>query len=329
MQAETIAVVAYDRINPFNLGVPCGVFGEDRTLGGLPRFKVLVCAGEPGILTTSAGFTIATSCGLKDFRRADTVIVPSWRDPEDDPPQALLDALCRAHERGTRIVSLCVGSYVLAAAGLLEGRPATTHWYWAQRFAARYPNVRLNPQVLYVDDGDIVTSAGTAAGIDCCLHLIRSKYGVKAANVVARRLVVQPHRQGGQAQYIEQPVPGSAKDERIGVLLEWLNRNLRAAHTLDSLARRVSMTRRTFTRRFRRATGTTLGKWLLAQQLALAQRLLESGDRSIDTIAYAAGFGSATSLRQHFTRALQVSPSNYRKAFRGRPTRGGRDGEIR
>jgi len=316
MRSNTVAVIAFDGVSLFHLSVPCLVFGADGIGAGVPRFKLLVCAAERGALRTSAGFTMRAPHGLSRIAQAATVIVPSWRDAAERPPQALLDALCAAHRRGARIVGLCLGAFVLAEAGLLDGRPATTHWHWAEQFAARYPQVRLNRDVLYVDDGEVLTSAGTAAGIDCCLHLLRRDHGAEAANAVARRMVVPPHRQGSQAQYIEQPVPDSAQDDRLSGVLQWAGGRLDQPHSLDALAQRALMSRRTFTRRFRRLTGTTVGQWLLAQRLSLAQRLLETTDQPIERIAAAAGFGSAVSLRQHFGEAFKVSPSSHRREFR-------------
>ena len=244
------------------------------------------------------------------------MIVPSWRDTAEPAPPAMIKALRAAHARGARIVGLCVGAFVLAEAGLLDGRPATTHWAWADEFARRYPRVQLNRDVLYVDDGDVVTSAGTAAAIDCCLHLLRQQHGAELANRVARRMVVAPHRQGGQAQYIEQPLPKSARGDRLGAVLEWALQHLDQRLSLDQLAERAAMSRRTFTRRFREATGTTVVQWLLNQRIAHAQRLLERGEQPIEAIAEQAGFGSAMSLRQHFAAALGTSPSAYRRQFR-------------
>jgi transcriptional regulator GlxA family with amidase domain len=229
----------------------------------------------------------------------------------------LLDALRAAHARGTQLVGLCLGAFVLAAAGILDDRPASTHWAWADDFAGRYPRVRLDRDVLYVDDGNVLTSAGTAAGLDCCLHVLRKMCGAEVANFVARRLVVSPHRQGGQAQYIQQPLPPDVREDRLSGLLDWVCGNLDAPHTLDSLAARALMSRRTFTRRFRLATGTTVGAWLLAQRLTRAQQLLESSDQSVEAIAGIAGFGSAASLRQHFAEAFRTSPSAWRREFRG------------
>ena len=316
MQPHRVAVLAFDRISPFHLSVPCLVFGE--SLPGECNYQLVVCAAEPGRLTTTAGFELNVEQGLEALLDAQTIIVPSWHNPDQRPPQALLDALVAAHERGAHLVGLCLGAFVLAEAGLLDGRLATTHWAWARVFAERFPAVRLDADVLYVDDGNLLTSAGTAAGIDCCLHLLRQHCGAKVANKVARRLVVPPHRQGGQAQFIEQPLPATARDDRLSDLLDWVRANLDQPHSLDSLADKVLMSRRSFTRHFRQLTGTTVGDWLLAERLALSQRLLESTDQPIDSIAELAGFGSPVSLRHHFGRSFAVSPSSYRQSFRGR-----------
>jgi transcriptional regulator GlxA family with amidase domain len=312
-----VAVIAFDGISPFHLSVPCVVFGENRNDGGVPLFDFRVCAAEPGALSTTAGFSINATHGLEALDDAHTIIVPTWRDPDETPPAALLDALRRAHSRGAQLVGLCLGAFVLAAARILDGRPASTHWAWADDFARRFPRVRLDPDVLYIDDGNVLTSAGTAAGLDCCLHVLRRLCGAQAANYVARRLVVAPHRQGGQAQYIQQPVPPNLRGDRLSGLLDWVAANLDAPHTLDTLAERALMSRRTFTRRFRLATGTTVGAWLLAQRLARAQQLLEGSDQSVEAIAGIAGFGSTASLRQHFQEAFRTSPSAWRREFRG------------
>lgn len=317
MRENTVAVIAFNGISPFHLSVPCAVFGEDRTGACVPGFELLVCAAEQGKLQTSAGFTIETRYGLKDLPRAATIIVPSWRNPAELPPQPLLNALRKAHQRGAQIVGLCLGSFVLAAAGLLDDRPATTHWFWADELAARYPLIRVDSNVLYVDDGNIITSAGTAAAIDCCLHMLRQRYGARVANQVARRMVVSPHRQGGQAQYIQQPVRDVSTIDHFAKVLDWTRRNLDKPHSLDTLAERALMTRRTFTRRFRQVMGVTVGEWLLSQRLGLAQQLLETTAKPIDSVAEKAGFGSPASLRQHFNRTFKISPSNYRRQFRG------------
>ncbi|MET3179868.1 helix-turn-helix domain-containing protein [Variovorax gossypii] len=313
--AETVAVVAFDGISPFHLSVPCMVFGEDRTETGEPRFRVKVCAPEPGELRTNAGFALVVPHGLEAIRRAQIVVVPSWRDDCSAAPPELIRALQAAHRRGAIVMGLCLGAFVLAEAGLLDGRPATTHWKLAPIFAKQYPKVKLQPEVLYVDDGSVLTSAGTAAGIDCCLHLLRVRHGAETANRAARRMVVAPHRQGGQAQYIEQPVPAAAERDRLAPLLEWLGRHLDTPHELDDLARRALMSRRNFTRRFRESTGTTVGQWMQNQRLALAQRLLETTDHPVERVATGAGFGSAVSLRKHFVSAFKLSPTAYRQQF--------------
>jgi transcriptional regulator GlxA family with amidase domain len=312
MSAHRIAVVAFDQITPFHLSVPCLVFGDLAEL-----YELRVCAADAGRLSTTAGFAVQVEHGLETLAWAQTVIVPSWHDPEERPPQALLDALVAAHARDARLVGLCLGAYVLAEAGLLDGLRATTHWAWAKDFAERYPRVTVDADVLYLDDGGVLTSAGTAAGIDCCLHLLRQQHGAELANRVARRLVVPPHRQGGQAQFIEQPLPATSRDDRLAGLLDWVRAHLELPHTLDSLAERALMSRRTFTRHFRQLTGMTVGDWLLAERLALGQRLLESTEQSVEVIATLAGFGSPVSLRHHFGRAFGVSPSAWRQTFRG------------
>jgi len=315
LPTTVVAVVAFDGISPFHLSVPCLVFGEDRSAIGVPPFRLLVCATHVGRLRTSAGFDIDVAHDLGALRRARIVVVPSWRDTSERPPTELLDALRRAHRRGAQIVGLCLGAFVLAEAGLLDGRDATTHWNYADAFAARYPAVRLDPDVLYVDHGDVLTSAGTAASLDCCLHLLRQRCGAEVANRVARRLVVAPHRDGGQAQFIEQPLPAAQRGDNLQALLGWVIQHLDEAHSVDSLASRVAMSRRTFTRRFRQATGTTLLQWLLNQRLARARRLLETTDRAVEWVALEAGFGSAVSLRQHFAASLGTSPTRYRARF--------------
>lgn len=317
MHENSVAIVAFRGINPFHLSVPCAVFADDQTCGDGPRFRVKVCAAEQGQLDTAAGFRIETRHTLKSLGKASIIIVPSWRDPTELPPKALLDALKSAHRRGALVVGLCLGTFVLAAAGLLDQRPATTHWFWAAELAKRYPQIRVDPDVLYIDDGDIITSAGTAAAIDCCLHILRIRYGTQLSNQVARRMVVPPHRQGGQRQYIQHPVRKTDGTNHFAILLEWVSQNLDQPHSLDTLAERALMSRRTFTRRFRQATGSTVGEWLLHQRLSLAQQLLETTDHSIDVVATLAGFGSADSLRQRFQSAFNTSPSGYRRTFRG------------
>jgi transcriptional regulator GlxA family with amidase domain len=313
---HTVAVIAFEGISPFHLSVPCMVFGDDLARLGAPHYRLLICGEKAGLIATMSGFDIDVRHDLSALVEADTVIVPAWRDPDERPPEALLQALRQAHLRGARVVGLCLGAFVLAEAGLLDGRAASTHWVWAEDFARKYPRVKLDQKVLYVDDGDILTSAGTAAAIDCCLHLLRRDHGADVANRIARRMVVAPHRNGGQAQYIEQPLPASGGSDQLTVTLDWAIEHLEQPLCLDLLAAKAAMSRRNFTRRFKMKTGTTVSQWLLNHRLASAQRLLETSDKAIDRIAELVGFGSTVSLRQHFTAAFSVSPAAYRKQFR-------------
>lgn len=315
--ARRVAVVAFEGISPFHLSVPSLVFGEDRRVDGVPRAEVMVCSERTGLLRTTAGFSIDAPFGLNRLAEADTVIVPSWRNPTETASDELLCALVAAHRRGASIVGLCLGAFVLAQAGLLAGRRATTHWRWADTFSRNFPDVELDRDALYVEDGELLTSAGTAAALDCCLHLLRRWIGAELANRVARRLVISPHRQGRQSQFIEQPVPANAGRDRLSATLDWALHNLSQSLNLDDLAARALMARRTFTRRFRERTGTTFTTWLNLQRLAFAQRLLETSDLPLESIASAVGFGSALSLRQHFVVHFGTLPSTYRREFRG------------
>lgn len=315
MGETTVAIIAFNNISPFLLSIPCTVFGESSRFIDGAGFKVIVCSAEKRQLQSSAGFGISTSHSLCDLESADVVVVPSWRDTNEEPPAALLKALRSAHQRGATIVGLCLGAYILAAAGLLDNRPATTHWGWCADLAKRYPNIDIKPDVLYVDDGDVITSAGVAAGIDCCLHLVRRLRGADVAARVAKLMVVPPHRQGGQAQFVDMPIKIGLAEDKFSQNLEWVQQHLDLPHTLDSLAECFVMSRRTFTRYFRSRTGTTVGAWLLNQRLSLAQRLLETTTKPIDLIARETGFGSDVLLRFHFNKTLGTTPSRYRREF--------------
>lgn len=316
MSAIKIGIVVFNDIIPFHLSVPCAVFEKAVDAKGKPLYQLFVCGTESGPLRTNTGFSIVADHPLQKLEEADMVIVPSWSQPEVLPPQALIDALLRAHQRGAKVVGLCMGAFVLAAAGLLDGRPATTHWNWMNDFIRLYPSLKVDQNVLYVDDGDIVTSAGTSASIDCCLHLVRQQCGADIANSVARQLVVPPHRQGGQAQFVEQPVYNTAGGDRFMQALNWASSHLQQALTVEQLADKALMSRRSFTRRFQQVTGTTFTQWLLNQRLSVAQRFLEKTDQPVERIAQESGFGSALSMRRHFQQQFKTSPSLYRREFK-------------
>lgn len=315
MADPIVAVVAYDGVSLFHLSVPCLVFGEDHRQLGLPRFDFRICALESREMRTETGLTLLAPHGLGGLDDADIVVVPSWDELDGPTPPPLVAALRRAHERGALLVGLCLGAFALAGAGLLAGRRATTHWAYADKLSALHPDVVVEPAVLYVDDGDIVTSAGVAAGLDCCLHIVRARYGAEAALRLARRVVLSPHRQGGQAQFIERPIATHPEADRFARALEKVRAALNEAHRLEGVAEEAGLTRRTFTRRFRKTTGMSFYEWLLDRRVEEAQRLLETTSDSIDSIAYRAGFGTAASLRRRFAAKLDLSPTAYRRAF--------------
>lgn len=301
---------------PFDLGVPVQVFGYARPDAGAVRYRATVCGERAGPVTTSGGFALHTTHGLRALARADTVVVPGVDDTDRPIGTPVLRALQRAHARGARIASICTGAFVLAEAGLLDGRIATTHWLDAPALAARYPAATVDPNVLYVDNGSVLTSAGIASAIDVCLHMVQCDHGAEVANVVARRMVVAPHRSGGQAQFIADPVPSPA-----GRVLEstraWAARQLHRPLSVGDLAEHAGMSERTLARRFREETGTTPVQWLLRQRVLKAQRELETTRVSIERIASRCGFGTAVSMRAHFRQRLGTSPQAYRRAFRG------------
>lgn len=313
---HTIAVAVTEQVPPFELAVPCEVFGNDRSDLVTPWYGFRLCAATPPPVRTGAGLILDTPYGLDELVRADTVIVPAGTDVRDAPPPRLVEAVRAAHERGARVASICAGAFVLAAAGLLDGRRATAHWMYAHVLAQRYPAVKVDPNVLYVDEGDVLTSAGTAAGMDLCLHIVRRDYGAGVANAVARRIVVPPHREGGQAQYVDEPLPPPSPDGLASVL-DWARAHLDRPLTVADLARRAGMSPRTFNRRFRAGTGGTPLQWLNRERVRLAQRLLETTDQPVEAVAARCGFGTPASLRQHFAREAGISPRAYRTAFHG------------
>ncbi|MGA5700950.1 helix-turn-helix domain-containing protein [Peterkaempfera bronchialis] len=312
---KDVVVVVLEEAHPFELGVACEVFGLDRSEQGLPVYDFAVASDRPGPIRTHAGFTIDVPHGPERLASADLVISVASHRREGYPPELLL-GLRQAVERGARVLSICSGAYLLGAAGLLDGRRCTTHWRHVDDLAARFPLATLEPDVLYVDEGQVVTSAGTAAGIDACLHIVRQEQGSEVARAIARRMVVAPHRDGGQAQYVERPLPEAEGDSLAG-LLDWMRHHLDQEATVDRLAARAHMSPRTFARRFQQETGTTPHRWLVGQRLLQAQRMLESTDETVDAIASATGFGNAAALRHHFGKWLGTTPLAYRRTFRG------------
>lgn len=316
MALRSVAAVITAPVPAFELGVVSEVFGLDRTADGLPGFDFAVCAVEEPPIATSSGFSIDTPHRLERLTGADLIAVPGW--PVDcEPPTALVEALHAAVARGARVMSVCSGAFLLAAAGLLDGRRATTHWKYAERLAARFPRIDVDPNVLYIDEAAVLTSAGTAAGIDLCLHIVRQEFGVAVASAIARRMIVPPHREGGQAQYIETPLPAEHRRDDLGPVLAWAQAHLDRPVGVATLARRAHMSDRTFARRFAQAMGTTPHRWLVLRRLELAQRMLEETALDVEEVARRSGFGSAATLRHHFARWRGTSPVLYRRLFRG------------
>jgi AraC family transcriptional regulator, transcriptional activator FtrA len=313
---HTVAAVAGQDCLVFDLAMAYEIFGWDRSYLGVEWYDFRIVAADPPPVRTSMGLRLDTMYGVEELTEADTVIVPGWSDVDTAPSDELLNALVSAHDRGARLVSICTGAFVLAETGLLDGRPATTHWLWADTFSQRYPRVLLDPAVLYVDDGELLTSAGTVAGLDLCLHLVRRDHGVAVANRVAHLIVMSPHRDGGQAQFVEQPVGIGPNGSRLQPVLDWARGRLGEPLHVEQLAERAAMSPRTFTRQFKQLMGTTPGAWLLKQRLDLACRLLETTDETVERIAYCSGFGSAVTLRHHFAQRLHTTPRAYRDAFR-------------
>jgi transcriptional regulator GlxA family with amidase domain len=310
-----VAAVVVPGVAPFELGVAYEVFGIDRRDTGGPSFDFTLCAPEPGPVMTKGGFPVVVEHGLEALADADLVVAVAYGidDGGDALPPAYLDGLRRAHERGAWLFAICSGAFALARAGLLDGRRCTTHWMYTERLATEVPTADVDPDALFVEDGRVLTSAGTAAGIDAALHLVRSEVGADAARAVARRMVVPPQREGGQAQFVVDPLP--REGESLAGLLAWMREHLADEHTVPRLARRAALSERTFARRFRQETGTTPAAWLARQRVARAQELLESTEAPVDEIARLCGFGSSPVLRHHFARQLRTSPVAYRRRF--------------
>lgn len=308
-----VALIAYPSFSPFHFAMPYMVFGArlpDRQL-----FDLRIIAPDEQALAAERALTLAPDGGLELAKTADILVVPGWHDLDVAPSAELQEVLRRAHARGARVVGLCYGAYALAYAGLLDGRRAATHWMAEEDFSRRFPQVALDMNALYVDEDRLITSAGVGAGLDCCLYIVRQVYGSRIANTLARMLVIPPHREGGQAQFIEQPVAVSTHDAQINQLLDYLRTNLDVPHAVDDLASRTSMSRRTFTRHFSKATGMTLVEWLVNERLRRARELLETTSLSVEKISDLVGFQTPVSLRQHFRKHHQVSPREWRRTF--------------
>jgi AraC family transcriptional activator FtrA len=308
-----VAIVAYDGLCTFEFGCAVELFALERPELGVDWYDFQVCAVERGPIRAAGGITVQARYAPGLLKKADTIVIPGWRDADEPPPPALVAAIRAAHARGARLCSICSGVFVLAAAGVLDGRRATTHWRYAERLAERYPAVQVETDALYVDEGQVITSAGSAAGLDMLLHLVRRDYGAKVGNLVAQRLVVPPHREGGQAQFVPRPMaPGEAG--RLAKLMDWLRRHPAGPHTVASMAKRAAMSPRTLQRQFSEATGMGPIEWLTRERIAVAKDLLET-PLPLARVAERAGFGSEETLRHHFRRLAATTPGAYRKAF--------------
>lgn len=309
-----VAAVVYDRLCTFEFGCTVELFALPRPELDVPWYDFAVCAAERGPIRATGGIIVQVSHSLRLLERADTIVVPGWRDADEAPPEELLRKLRRAYARGARLCSICSGVFVLAAAGVLAGKRATTHWRYVDRLASRYADIAVEPNALYVDEGQVLTSAGSAAGLDMLLHLVRRDFGAKVANQVAQRLVIPPHREGGQAQFIPRPVSSDERG-RLAKLLDWIRAHLAAQHTIESLAARASMSRRTLQREFKAATGLAPYAWIVRERIERAKELLETGDLQAQRIAERVGMGSAESLRHHFRERVGATPEQYRMRF--------------
>lgn len=320
IKLPVVALIVYPNFSPFHFSVPYLVFNAEMPHGRLFDLRIVSPDGQP--LAAERAMTVQPDGGLELADAADIVLVPGWHDLDARPEPELMAALIRAHARGAYVVGLCYGAYVLAYAGLLDGKRASTHWMAEKDFSQRFPRVKLDMNALYVDEERLITSAGTGAGLDCCLYLVRAYYGPKIANKVARTMVIPPHREGGQAQFIEQPVAGSTEDSQVNRLLDYLRENLGKQHSIDDLAARAATSRRTFTRHFYKATGMTLGDWLVNERLQQTRDLLETTSVPIERISELMGFQTPLSLRQHFKKRFHVSPRDWRRTFGQKATTG-------
>lgn len=314
-KTKQVAVLAFEQISPFHLSVPCIAFCDAPKMIGLSDFNLKVCSEEAFAVTCSTGFQLVPQYDLETLANSDIVIIPSWPNPDLKPSDKLISAIQHARQKGALLVGLCLGAYVLAAAGVLDDKIVTTHWAYAEDLQQRFPKLNVQSDTLYHQQDNVVTSAGTAAAIDCCLQLIREYSGLEASNRIARLMVTAPQRTGNQSQFIELPVLDKVTDFKLAELMDEILLDLTAPYTINVLASRLGMSRRTFTRHFRALTGQSVGQWILVQRLRLCQTLLEQTTQNIEQISQLSGFQSVVSLRHHFKKKFGVSPSEWRKTF--------------
>ena len=309
-----VVALAYDGLCTFEFGCTVELFALNRPELGVTWYDFKVCSTERGVLQAAGGIEVRVPNSIALLDKADTIVIPGWRDADEPPPPALLKKIRAAYERGARFCTICSGVFVLAAAGILDGKTVTTHWRYAEKLHKRYPTVTVEPNALYVDEGQILTSAGSAAGLDMLIHLVRRDYGARVANMVAQRLVIPPHRDGGQAQYLPRPIPSDERN-RLSKLLDWARSHLSIDHTLDSLAQRASMSPRTLQRQFKETVGLAPYEWLVRERIAMAKDLLQASEQSLARIAELVGFKSQETFRHHFRRVTGTNPTAYRNQF--------------
>jgi len=309
-----VVAVAYDRLCTFEFGCTTEFFALKRPELSVPWYRFDVCSADPSPLRATGGVTVSVDKGIRCLDKADTIVIPGWRDSEETPPAELIRKLERAFERGARLCSICSGVFVLAAAGVLDGKRATTHWRYVDKLAEMYPRIEVEPQSLYVDEGQVLTSAGSAAGLDMFMHMVRQDYGARVANSVAQRLVIPPHRDGGQAQFLPKPLPADDRG-RLGSVMEHVRSKPAAAHSVATLARRASMSPRTLQRQFRETVGLSPLEWITRERIGIAKDLLECSDAPLGQVAERVGFNSIESFRRHFRLIVGTSPSAYRAQF--------------